>query len=218
MNERENNKMRFCGEIVNEPKLTHTVLGEGFYEFNVRIMRLSGADDVIPVTISERLLYGVELEKGKKIHAVGQFRSYNKCEEDHSRLMLTAFVQDLLMGECDENVNSITLKGYLCKPPVYRTTPFDREIADVLIAVNRPNKRSDYIPCVAWGRNARFASTLSVGDQIAVSGRVQSREYQKKVSETETKTRTAYEVSISKIELCCGSDDVDIETDFVKCS
>ena len=217
MNERENNKMRFSGEIVSEPKLTHTVLGEGFYEFDVRIVRLSGADDIIPVTISERLLYGVDLGKGKKIGAVGQFRSYNKSEENRSHLMLTAFVQDLLT-ECEDNANSITLRGYVCKPPIYRKTPFDREIADVLIAVNRANRKSDYIPCVAWGRNARFASTLSVGDQIAVSGRVQSREYQKKLSETETKTRIAYEVSISKIELCFESDNVDIETDFVKCS
>ena len=199
MNEQENNKMYFSGEIISEPTLTHTVCDEGFYEFNVRIPRLSGTEDIIPVTISERLLCGQAIGKGVKISAVGQFRSYNKIEEERSRLVLTAFVQELLTEENEENPNSIMLNGYVCKPPIYRTTPLNREIADLLIAVNRAHNKSDYIPCVAWGKNARFASMLSVGDRIAVSGRVQSRQYEKKYSETDIRKKTAYEVSISKL-------------------
>lgn len=214
MNEQENNKMYFSGEIVSEPTLTHTVYDEGFYEFDVRIPRLSGAEDILPVTISERLLCGQEIGKGTKINAVGQFRSYNKIEDERSRLVLTAFVQELLTGETEENPNSIMLNGYVCKPPIYRTTPFNREIADLLIAVNRAYNKSDYIPCVAWGRNARFASMLSVGDRIAVSGRVQSRQYEKKYSETDIRKKIAYEVSISKLATHDTDDVLDLNNEF----
>ncbi len=214
MNEQENNKMYFSGEIVSEPIFTHVAYGEGFYEFDVRIPRLSGAYDVIPVTISEKLLYGEEIGKGTKISAVGQFRSYNKLEGDHSRLLLTVFVQELLTGENERTPNSITLNGYVCKPPIYRTTPFNREIADILVAVNRAYNKSDYIPCIAWGRNARFASKLSVGDRIALSGRVQSREYEKKLSEMETCKKIAYEVSISKLATHDNDEIFDINGDF----
>lgn len=214
MNEQENNKMYFSGEIVSEPTLTHARYGEGFYEFDVRVPRLSGTDDILPVTISEKLLYGKEIGKGTKINAVGQFRSYNKIEDERSRLVLTAFVQELL--EETDNPNTITLNGYVCKPPIYRMTPLNREIADILIAVNRAHNKSDYIPCVAWGRNARFASMLSVGDRVAVSGRVQSRQYEKKVSETNIQKRTAYEVSISKLATHDTDGFLDINKDYKK--
>jgi len=198
-NNEKNNRVYLTGEIVSDATFSHEVYGEGFYEFFVRVMRLSGQADILPVTVSERLISGGELEKGKPITAIGQFRSYNKIENGRSRLMLTVFVRELIEEDPDKNPNNILLSGYICKPPVYRTTPFNREIADVLVAVNRAYNKSDYIPCIAWGRNARFVKSLSVGDRIAVSGRIQSREYQKKLSETESKTMTAYEVSVSKL-------------------
>ena len=177
-------------------------------------MRLSGQADILPVTISERLIEGAELEIGKTICAVGQFRSYNKIDGGKSRLMLTVFVRELLEVFDEKNPNSIVLSGYICKPPVYRTTPFNREIADVLIAVNRAYNKSDYIPCIAWGRNARFVEGLTVGDRVAVSGRIQSREYQKKLSETEVKTMTAYEVSVSKLAVFEAGAEFDIDDEF----
>ena len=210
----KNNKVFIMGEIVSDASFSHEVYGEGFYEFFVRVMRLSGQADILPVTLSDRLIQGGLLGKGKTICALGQFRSYNKIENGKSRLMLTIFIRELLPELPDKNPNSILLSGYICKPPVYRTTPFNREIADVLIAVNRAYNKSDYIPCIAWGRNARFVKNLTVGDKIAVSGRIQSREYQKKYSETEVKTMTAYEVSVSKLAVFDSAENFDIDTEF----
>ena len=210
----KNNRVYIMGEIVSEATFSHEVYGEGFYEFFVRVMRLSGQADVLPVTISERLIEGHDLKVGSSICAVGQFRSYNKLENGKSRLMLTVFVREVVENPPFKNPNSIVLSGYICKPPVYRTTPFNREIADLLVAVNRAYNKSDYIPCIAWGRNARFVKNLSVGDKIALSGRIQSREYQKKLSEYEAKTMTAYEVSISKLAAFDSGEEFDIETEF----
>ena len=210
----KNNKVFIAGEIVSDATFSHEVYGEGFYEFFVRVMRLSGQADILPVTLSERLIQDGTLCKGKSICAVGQFRSYNKIENGKSRLMLTVFVRELLDELPDKNPNSILLSGYICKPPVYRTTPFNREIADVLIAVNRAYNKSDYIPCIAWGRNARFVKNLTVGDRIAISGRIQSREYQKKLSETDIRTMTAYEVSVSKLAAFDSTEEFDIDTEF----
>ena len=213
-NVEKNNKVYVMGEIVSDAVFSHEVYGEGFYEFFVKVMRLSGQADVLPVTVSERLIEGGALSKGKTISAVGQFRSYNKIENGKSRLMLTVFVRELIEAGQEKNPNSILLSGYICKPPVYRTTPFNREIADILVAVNRAYNKSDYIPCIAWGRNARFVKTLSVGDRVAVSGRIQSRENQKKLSETEVKTMTAYEVSVSKLAAFDNAEDFDLEGEF----
>ena len=210
----KNNKVYVLGEIVSDATFSHEVYGEGFYEFFVKVMRLSGQADILPITVSERLIAGGELQKGKHISAVGQFRSYNKIENGKSRLMLTVFVRELVDEDPDRNPNNVLLSGYICKPPVYRTTPFNREIADVLVAVNRAYNKSDYIPCIAWGRNARFVKSLAVGDRIAVSGRIQSREYQKKLSETESKTMVAYEVSVSKLAAFDEREDFDLETEF----
>jgi len=210
----KNNKVYVMGEIVSDARFSHEVYGEGFYEFFVKVPRLSGQADILPVTLSERLIQGATLEKGKSLCAVGQFRSYNKLENGKSRLMLTVFVRELLEDLPDKNPNSILLSGYICKPPVYRTTPFNREIADVLIAVNRAYNKSDYIPCIAWGRNARFVQNLTVGDRIAVSGRIQSREYQKKFSETDIRTMTAYEVSVSKLAAFDEGEEFDLDNEF----
>ena len=210
----KNNRVYILGEIVSEATFSHEVYGEGFYEFFVRVMRLSGQADILPVTLSERLIQDGMLCKGKSICALGQFRSYNKIENGKSRLMLTVFIRELLEELPDKNPNSILLSGYICKPPVYRTTPFNREIADILIAVNRAYNKSDYIPCIAWGRNARFVKNLTVGDKIAISGRIQSREYQKKLSEVDVRTMTAYEVSVSKLAAFDSAEDFDIDTEF----
>lgn len=210
----KNNRVYVMGEIVSDATFSHEIYGEGFYEFFVQIKRLSGQADILPVTISERLIQDGMLGKGKQLCALGQFRSYNKLENGKSRLMLTVFVRELLAEIPDKNPNNILLSGYICKPPVYRTTPFNREIADVLVAVNRAYNKSDYIPCIAWGRNARFVKNLGVGDRVAISGRIQSREYQKRYSETDVKTMTAYEVSVSKLATFDSGEDFDIETEF----
>ncbi len=210
----KNNKVYIMGEIVSDATFSHEVYSEGFYEFFVKVMRLSGQADILPITVSERLIQGASLEKGKMICALGQFRSYNKLENGKSRLMLTVFIREILSELPDKNPNSILLSGYICKPPIYRTTPFNREIADVLVAVNRAYNKSDYIPCIAWGRNARFVKNLEVGDRIAISGRIQSREYQKKFSESDVKTMTAYEVSVSKLAAFDSVDDFDIDSEF----
>ncbi len=209
-----NNKVYICGEIVSEAKFSHEVYGEGFYEFYVRVMRLSGQADILPVTISERLIKGSDLKIGSMLSAVGQFRSYNKLEGGRSRLMLTVFVRELAEPAEGKNPNGIVLSGYICKPPIYRTTPFNREIADLLLAVNRAYNKSDYIPCIAWGRNARFVQNLKVGDRVALSGRIQSREYQKRLSETDTVTMTAYEVSISKLAAFEEGENFDLDGEF----
>ncbi len=155
-----------------------------------------------------------DMKVGGTICALGQFRSYNKLEGGKSRLMLTVFIRELFDTEPGKNPNSIVLSGYICKPPVYRTTPFNREIADLLIAVNRSYNKSDYIPAIAWGRNARFVSNLTVGDKVALSGRIQSREYQKKQPDDSFLTMTAYEVSISKLAAFDDESEFDIDEEF----
>lgn len=203
----ENNRVCIIGEIVSEFTFSHEVFGEGFYIANVSVNRLSDMVDVIPLMISERLIDVTKDYRGMKIEVAGQFRSYNRHEGTKNKLVLSIFVRELRFLEDDEmpeeqsKSNQIFLDGYVCKPPIYRKTPLGREIADILVAVNRPYGKSDYIPCIAWGRNARFAGGLEVGVHLQVSGRVQSREYTKKIGEEEVERRVAYEVSVSKIDL-----------------
>ncbi len=198
----KNNKVYLSGTVHVPPKYSHELYGEGFYEFILKVQRLSEQCDYIPVTVSERLMSGVDISEGATLALNGQFRSYNKMDNAKSKLMLTVFVRDFVSPETEQNPNTVELSGYICKAPIYRTTPFNREICDVLLAVNRAYNKSDYIPCIAWGRNARFVRDIEVGQRITVFGRVQSREYTKKLSETESETRTAYELSIGRI--VCG--------------
>lgn len=193
-----NNVVYLTGRVAEAPKYSHQVFGEGFYETKVEVERLSGLVDVIPVTVSERLLGEGDFEEGKYVSVSGQFRSYNKIADGRSRLMLTVFVRET-NEDLPPNTNKIELTGYVCKPPVYRTTPFKREIADVLIAVNRAYNKSDYIPCIAWGRNARFAEKLVVGDKVGLSGRIQSREYRKTDENGMESIRVAYEISVNRL-------------------
>ena len=194
----QNNSVTISGMVTSEPVFSHEIYGEKFYEVTLAVKRLSGMDDYLPISVSEHLL-GVAFHEGQMVTVAGQFRSYNKTVGDKSKLMLTVFVRDVLPFDETINPNTLELTGYICKPPIYRTTPFNREICDVLIAVNRQYNKSDYIPCIVWGRNARFAGGLSVGEHINVVGRVQSRNYQKKLPDDTVVTRTAYEVSVSKI-------------------
>ena len=199
----ENNQVSIMGKIDTGFTFSHQVFGEGFYVMDLIVKRLSDSEDRIPVMVSERLLDVTQDYVGEYIEIHGQFRSYNRHEEKHNRLVLSVFAREVRFVEEEDDsvpVNQIFLDGYICKPPVYRKTPLGREIADLLMAVNRPYGKSDYIPCICWGRNARYASNFDVGEHVRILGRIQSREYVKKLSETETETRTAYEVSVSKLE------------------
>lgn len=196
-----NNKIYLEGKVTSELEFSHEMYGEGFYTFNLDVMRLSDSVDTLNITVSERLLSDMKLTIGIDVIVEGQLRSYNKFVDGSNKLILTVFARNIEPClEHSKNPNEIFLDGYICKEPIYRTTPFGREIADVLLAVNRAYNKSDYIPTIAWGRNSRFCQTLEVGDNIKVWGRLQSREYQKKVSENEVIKKIAYEVSISKME------------------
>lgn len=193
-----NNVVYLSGEVATEPTFSHEMYGEGFFEFTIKVKRLSGQIDVIPVTASERLVKQMP-KLGERVSINGQFRSYNKLENGKSKLMLCVFVRDFIENsENETNPNQVELSGYVCKAPIYRTTPFNREICDILLAVNRSYNKSDYIPCIAWGRNARYAKDIEIGRKVTVVGRIQSREYNKKL-EDRIESRIAYELSVSKI-------------------
>ena len=199
----DNNQVSVAGEVASEFVFSHDVFGEGFYVVDVLVSRLSNSYDIIPIMVSERLI-DVKLDyRGKFVEILGQFRSYNRHEESKNKLVLSVFAREVkIVDELSENAkpNFIFLDGYVCKPPIYRKTPLGREIADILLAVNRPYGKSDYIPCISWGRNARFAEGFQVGGHVQIWGRIQSREYQKKLSESDFEKRVAYEVSVSKLE------------------
>lgn len=199
----ENNQVSIMGRIASDFTFSHQVFGEGFYTLELVVKRLSDSEDRIPLMVSERLIDVTQNYEGEYIQVQGQFRSYNRHEEKKNRLVLSVFVRELsFVDEIDDSMitNQIFLDGYICKTPVYRKTPLGREIADLLLAVNRPYGKSDYIPCICWGRNARYASAFEVGGHVLIWGRIQSRDYMKKVSETESEKRTAYEISVSKLE------------------
>ena len=209
----KNNQVIVKGKCASKPTFSHTVMGEGFYEFTLAVKRLSAETDYLPVTISERLIGQIK-DYNSEICIKGQLRSYNKLEGEKSKLILTIFAREIEQADSQLS-NQITIVGYICKEPIYRTTPFGREITDILVAVNRAYNKSDYLPCIAWGRNARFAGDLSVGDKIEITGRIQSRDYQKKLEDGSVVTKTAYEVSISSIMATAG-DELEKETDMDK--
>ena len=215
----ENNYLVLVGKITNEKVFSHEIYGESFYVFNLEVPRLSGTSDCIPITISERLISNFELTIGKKVVIEGQFRSYNSYENERSRLVLTVFAKEISeYDEEDENSkekasNEVVLSGYMCKKPIYRQTPFGREISDILLAVNRAYNKSDYIPCIAWGRNARFCQNMEVGTEVKIVGRVQSRTYEKKYEDGTVEERVAYEVSVGSLELVNKDDNEDKETE-----
>jgi len=210
----ENNYLVLIGKIISEKTFSHEIYGESFYLFNLEVPRLSGNEDIIPITISERLISNFDLVIGTKVVVEGQFRSYNSYEKEKNRLVLTVFAKDIMeyneekQEEAKEQTsNEVTLNGYICKKPIYRQTPFGREIADLLLAVNRAYNKSDYIPCIAWGRNARFCENMEIGTEVKIVGRVQSRIYEKKFEDGTVEQRVAYEVSIGSLEVINKKED-----------
>ena len=212
-NYEENNRLTLVGKVTSDKVFSHEIYGEKFYIFNLSVPRLSGSEDIIPITISERLITDEMLTEGNKLLIKGQFRSYNSYENERNKLILTVFAKDVEeikeaeeqeesdIVKKDETTNEVVLIGFVCKKPIYRQTPFGREIADLLLAVNRAYNKSDYIPTIAWGRNARFCQNLEVGAQVKIIGRVQSRQYEKKYEDGTSEMKVAYEVSICSLEL-----------------
>ena len=216
----ENNHLVLVGKVTSDKRFSHEIYGEKFYIFDLEVPRLSGNADIIPITISERLLESEELSIGKKVMIEGQFRSYNSYQNEKNKLVLTVFAKDVKFAENQEEEiqaskdfvsNEVTLNGYICKKPIYRQTPFGREIADILLAVNRAYNKSDYIPCIAWGRNARFCENIEVGTEVKIIGRVQSRTYEKKYEDGTSEIKVAYEVSISSLEVVKQGEDEESE-------
>ena len=233
----ENNCVTLIGKVASDKRLSHETFGEKFYLFDLEVMRLSDIADIIPITVSERLLTNFDLSIGNEIVVDGQFRSYNNYENEKNRLVLTVFAKDIQeydkVKEQEESTeqedeesegtekkgevtNEIVLIGYICKKPIYRQTPFGREIADILLAVNRAYNKSDYIPCIAWGRNARFCQNIEVGTEIKITGRIQSRTYEKKFEDGTSETRVAYEISIASMEVIEENETADEETSDVE--
>lgn len=220
INYADNNHLVLMGKVTSEKRYSHEIYGETFYIFDMEVPRLSTTSDIIPVTISERLIPDDKLKVGEKILIKGQFRSYNSYENEKNKLILTVFAKDIVFEnemnqeeneeEATEKVsNEVTLVGYICKKPIYRQTPFGREIADLLLAVNRAYNKSDYIPAIAWGRTARFSQNIEVGTEVKIVGRVQSRTYEKKLEDGTSETRVAYEVSIGSLEIIDQKDNVE---------
>ena len=225
----ENNYLTLVGKVTSEKQFSHEIYGERFYSFDLSVPRLSGNADIIPVTVSERLITDEMMQIGTKLLIKGQFRSYNSYENERNRLILTVFAKDIEkledsspkteVNEEGEEVqvndfvkketvtNEVVLIGYICKKPIYRQTPFGREIADLLLAVNRAYNKSDYIPSIAWGRNARFCQNLEVGTEVKIVGRIQSRNYEKKYEDGTIVKKVAYEVSVGSLEVIRESED-----------
>lgn len=194
-----NNKVFLNGVVVEKPVFSHETYGEGFYEVKLSVPRLSEHTDILPVTVSEKFLKDFAL--GQEVALKGQFRSFNKLMGEKSKLVLNVFAREIIEKNSSMNPNIIEITGYLCKPPIFRTTPFNREICDILVAVNRAYNKSDYLPCIAWGRNARYIKDAPVGKKLEIVGRIQSREYQKKLDSGEIVTKTAYEISVGRINI-----------------
>ena len=196
--EMDNNKAYLQGVVDNTPEYNHTVKDEDFYSFNLRVARLSGQTDILPIIVPKKFVEMYDIKENMKLGVHGQFRSHNKIDDDKRKLILAVFAKEIVEWDDEANTNVVELCGYICKPSIYRITPFSREICDVLLAVNRNYNKSDYVPCIAWGANAQYVSRLTVATPLKILGRIQSREYNKVIGD-EVVTKTAYEVSISKI-------------------
>ena len=223
----ENNQLVLVGKVTSDKRFSHEIYGEKFYIFDLSVPRLSGNADIIPITISERLLLEEDLSIGKNVVIEGQFRSYNSYENNKNKLVLTVFAKEIKFSENQEedfvpskenSSNEVTLDGFICKKPIYRKTPFGREISDILLAVNRAYNKSDYIPCIAWGRNARFCENVPVGTEVRIIGRVQSRQYEKKYEDGTSEIKIAYEVSVASLEVMDEAikNDEEVETENIE--
>ena len=203
----QNNAVKISGEIVSDFTYDHEMYGEGFYKVFVQVTRISGNLDTIPVMVSDRIIDVNKNLTGEMVAIEGEFRSYNKHLLGANKLLLFVLCKKIEIVKYCMNEDEVFLRGFICKNPIYRKTPFKREISDLLIAVNRYYGKSDYIPCICWGRNARYAAGFEIGDEIVIRGRIQSRTYEKKISDTESETRTAYEVSATMIEKIGGENE-----------
>lgn len=198
--ENPSNRIVAVGRLEGPLSLSHEVMNEPFFTGTLLVKRLSGALDKLPLTIPGKLMAGGRLDDGRQFLVQGQVRSYNKVIDGAGRLMVTLFAQSLTETQENDTLNKVALSGALCRPPVYRSTPFGREICDMMLAVNRAFGKSDYVPCIAWGRNAQYAARFKISDRVRVTGRLQSREYQKLLENGEYMVRMAYEVSAFTLE------------------
>lgn len=195
-----NNFIKLKGIVHTQPKFSHTTHGENFLEFTLEVKRKSEVSDLLPITISERL---IKCNQGEFLEILGEVRTFNKFENEKSRLIITVFAKEVRVLECEEYENSVELNGFICKPVTSRTTPLsDRKIADVLIAVNGRNNRVAYIPSIAWNKDSVWLAEQPVGTELNIAGRLQSRNYQKNF-DGQIEERTAIELcikSVNKIE------------------
>ena len=196
--EHEHNQVNLCGVLAELPAFSHEHRGRRFYRFPLEVERLSGAVDILPVLVPENVLCAMDLSGGDMLEVSGQIRTFNNKTDTGRRLVISVYAERL--ASCQgEPENDILLTGAICKEPVYRQTPLGREICDVMLAVNRPYHRADYIPCIFWGRLANLVRECPVGQLLQLTGRLQSREYLKVLGE-ESERRTAYEVSAMTLE------------------
>lgn len=199
------NRIIISGKVEEGPEFSHKIYRKKFYRFFISSERISGISDVIPVLISEDFLE--EIKVGERIGVDGEIRTYNKHNAEKNKLEIYIFLKTFF-DPLDHDENYVEIDGYLCKAPTYRETPFGREISDILIATNRQYGRSDYIPSIVWGRYARRTSKKAIGTRIFAKGRIQSREYIKKLDNEEIETRVAYELSINTIKNCTESEEL----------
>ncbi len=193
----ETNLVRLCGSPEGPPRYSHSSRGQDFYLLPLRVRRLSGVEDRLNLTLRRELLPAVEAGGGK-LAVTGELRSFNNHRGNGPKLVLTVFVREL-EGWDGEDQNLVRLQGALCRPPKLRCTPLGREIADLMLAVNRRCGRSDYLPCICWGTLARRAQRWDTGQRLQLEGRLQSREYTK-ITEAGSEIRTAFEVSAARAE------------------
>lgn len=197
MNVTDTNRAQLSGKVLAPLQYSHTAYDIDFFSGKLCCRRLSGKEDILPFLVPASM---TELLHTGEVLLRGQIRSYNEYSPEGTHLRLKLFVRQCV-GQSVGDCNTVLLEGHICKKPVYRETPFGRQITDLLLAVNRAHGKSDYIPVIVWGKNAQFARELQVGQKIRAEGRFQSRSYEKQLSDGASEQRTAYEISASTIYL-----------------
>lgn len=193
----DENRAVLTGTVLAGPEFSHKTYGESFYIITLGVTRKSGYEDCVPLMMSEKLMCGCDITAGEMITVEGQIRTYNRQYDGRNHLMIVIFAKSWEYVNADSEMeNNVLLEGFVCKETVRRTSPLGRELCDIMLAVNRMYNKSDYIPCIAWGRNAIFAGELNVGDKIYIEGRLQSRKYRKYDENGMPMEKTAYEVSV----------------------
>ena len=202
--ENTTNQAVFCGYMTKKPEFSHENHGRRFFRFLLEIPRLSGTEDLLPVVAAEELLAGAEADGGA-LRVTGQIRTFNSRTGEGRKLIISIFADTI--EPCDgEPENTVILAGAVCKAPILRRTPLGRDICDIMLAVSRKYHRTDYIPCILWGKTAQETAGLTVGSRLELHGRLQSRNYLKVLTDR-TEERTAYEVSVMEAFLLQESND-----------